>query len=201
MDAFTVESCVPKHNRYGSWIQLLFLDTESDLWGRVLGEAEKNNFTALPGKEGLSRLLSSKPLCPDLERVVRSFTGMVQRGRGQLVGSLLIGWWWGKWESASSAFWFHQVWGLVPVGSTQLTPPTWWGFQYLWNSSNIFCICLERVDQDLPKAALLFLLTIIPLLPHPLPSIISIHLNLFLGTQEGLGGWMKPISYNQERGI
>ena len=43
---------------------------------------------------------------------MRSFTVMVQRGCDQLVDILLIGWWGGKWESASSTFWFQQVWGL-----------------------------------------------------------------------------------------
>ena len=33
-------------------------------------------------------------------------------GRGQLVDILLIGWWGGKRESASSTFWFQLVWGL-----------------------------------------------------------------------------------------
>ena len=31
-----------------------------------MGEVEKNNFIALPGKGGHSKLLSSKPLCPHL---------------------------------------------------------------------------------------------------------------------------------------
>ena len=37
---------------------------------------------------------------------------MVQRGLDQLVDILLTGWWGGKWESASSTFWFQLVWGL-----------------------------------------------------------------------------------------
>ncbi|KAM9051163.1 uncharacterized protein AAG666_002673 isoform 2-T2 [Megaptera novaeangliae] len=41
---------------------------------------------------------------------------MVQRGRDQLVDILLIGWWGGKWESASSTFRFHPVWGLRACG-------------------------------------------------------------------------------------
>ena len=74
---------------------------------------------------------------------------IVHRGRDQLMGSLLIGWWWGKWESASATFWFPQVWGLVLVGSTLLTSPTWWGFQCLWNSSKIlFHISHKGVFQD-----------------------------------------------------
>ena len=61
---------------------------------------------------------------------------------------LLIGWWWGNWESASSTFWFQPAWGLygadVLVGSTQLTSSSWWGLQNLENSSkdmtqNIMC--------------------------------------------------------------
>ena len=34
-----------------------------------------------------------KTVCPDLERIVRRFLVMVQRGRDQLVDILLIGWW------------------------------------------------------------------------------------------------------------
>ena len=34
-----------------------------------------------------------KTVCPDLERIVRSFIVMVQRGCDQLVDILLIGWW------------------------------------------------------------------------------------------------------------
>ena len=38
-------------------------------------------------------LLPRKTVCPNLERLVRSFIVMVQRGCGQLVDDLLIGWW------------------------------------------------------------------------------------------------------------
>ena len=47
---------------------------------------------------------------------MRSFMVMVPRGRDQLVDILLIGWWGGKWESASSTFWFHPAWGLRACG-------------------------------------------------------------------------------------
>ena len=51
-----------------------------------------------------------------------------------LMDILLTGWWWGTWESASSAFWFQPVWGLEFLGSIgsffHLV-----GFQYLQNSS------------------------------------------------------------------
>ena len=43
---------------------------------------------------------------------MRSFVVMVQRGRDQLMDILLIGWWDGKWESASPIFWFQLVRGL-----------------------------------------------------------------------------------------
>ena len=90
-------------------------NTELILRDRVLGEVEKNSFIALPGKGGHSGLVPSK-LCHDLEAVVKSFIGMVQRGYDQLVDILLTGWWGGKWESASSTFWFQQVWGLRACG-------------------------------------------------------------------------------------
>ena len=47
---------------------------------------------------------------------MRSVIVMAQRGRDQLVDTLLIGWWGGKWESASSTIWVHPVWGLCACG-------------------------------------------------------------------------------------
>ena len=35
---------------------------------------------------------------------------------GQLVDILLIGWWWGNWESIPSSFWFQPVWDLSACG-------------------------------------------------------------------------------------
>ena len=35
---------------------------------------------------------------------------------GQLVNILLIGWWWGNWESIPSSFWFQPVWDLSACG-------------------------------------------------------------------------------------
>ena len=50
-----------------------------------------------------------KTMCPNLEKVVKSFGVMVQRGSDQLMDVLLTGWWWGKLELASSIFWFQPV--------------------------------------------------------------------------------------------
>ena len=57
-------------------------------------ERSKNTFTALPGRRVHSRLNALKIVCPNFERVVRSFIVMVQRGCGQLMDILLMGWWW-----------------------------------------------------------------------------------------------------------
>ena len=67
---------------------------------------EKNSFIAMPGKGGTQWAHVLKAMCPIVEGLMRSFIAMVQRGRGQLVGILLMGWWRGKWESASSTFCF-----------------------------------------------------------------------------------------------
>ena len=68
--------------------------TKLNLRDRVLGEVEKNSFIYVPGKGGHRGLAHAlKTMCPDLERVVRSFTVMIQRGCDQLVDILLIGWW------------------------------------------------------------------------------------------------------------
>ena len=53
------------------------------------------------------------------------------RGCVQLANCLLIGWWWGNQESASSTSWFQPVWGVLALGSIQLTSSTWWVFKYL----------------------------------------------------------------------
>ena len=70
------------------------------------------------------------------------------------------------------------------VGSILLTSTTWWEFQYLQNSpQTVLCVSLEAAS--------------------PL-GISSFHwlatLNLPLELGEGHGGWMNPISYNQEMG-
>ena len=57
-------------------------------------------------QKGPEQANALKTVCPNLEGVVRSFIVMVQRGRDQLMDTLLIGWWGGKWESESSTFWF-----------------------------------------------------------------------------------------------
>ena len=72
------------------------------------------------------------------------------------------------------------------VGSILLTSTTWWEFQYLQNSSQtMLCVSLEAAS---------------PLSGHLLLSLISNSLNLPLELGAGHGGWMKPISCNQEMG-
>ena len=59
---------------------------------RVLGEAEKSSFIALPGKESKT---GSCPqiMCPNLGKIGRGFLVTFQRGHDQLVDILLMGWW------------------------------------------------------------------------------------------------------------
>ena len=47
-------------------------------------------------------------------------------------------------------------------------------------------ISLEEEPVPCPKAASLFILTVPPLSPHPLPSLINSYLNLIIGNQEKL---------------
>ena len=111
------------------------------------------------------------------------FSRNSSKSPGQLVDVLLIGWWGGNQQSASSAFWVHRVWGLRAVGSMQLTSPTWRGFQYLQNSSKTLRVYPLRGDrQPAPRLHYCFL-TAPPLSLHPLPSLISNCLNLPVGTQ------------------
>ena len=95
------------------------------------GWSRKAQLYCFARQRGPQQAHALKTVCPNLEGEVRSFTVMVQReGRDQLVDILLIGWWGGKWELASSAFWFNRSGVYVLVGSIELTSPTWWGFQY-----------------------------------------------------------------------
>ena len=83
-------------------------------------------FTARPSKEYL-RLVRKRPELPE------GFQGKGEgegcRVPGQLVDILLT-----NQVSASSTFWFHPGWGLLLVGSIQLTSSIWLEFQYLHNS-------------------------------------------------------------------
>ena len=58
-----------------------------------MGEVEKDNFIALLSERGPQWANAPKTMCPNLERVVRSFRVMLQGERDQLVDILLIGWW------------------------------------------------------------------------------------------------------------
>ena len=113
---------------------------------------------------------------------MRTFIVVVQRGRcDQLVDLLLIGWWWGKCESALSTFWFQLIWSLRTCG--QLPSLTWWEFEYLQNSSEILlCVSLEWKPGPVPRLHYWFL-TASPLSLHRFPFLISNCLNLPVGTQ------------------
>ena len=67
------------------------------------------------------------------------------------------------------------------------TSSTWWGFQYLQNSSKIPCVYPLRGNQDPAPRLHYCFLTAPPLSLHPLPSLISNCLNLPFGTQERSG--------------
>ena len=68
---------------------------ESNLRGRVLGEAKKNSFIALPGKEGHRRLMTLKTVCPNPEGFGEEFysngsrAGLLIRIRVCAVSALL----------------------------------------------------------------------------------------------------------------
>ena len=65
----------------------LYPGTDSDLGGRVLGEVE-NNFLPLPAEGDAADCVFS----PQVNALKRRLIGMVQRGCGQMVDILLIGW-------------------------------------------------------------------------------------------------------------
>ena len=148
--------------------------------------------------------------------MVRRFIVMVQTGRDQLVDILLMGWRWGKCESASSTF--RSNWsgvdapvdcipllrrcpcGLHTIVNCWLLPPE--DLQYLQKSSKLlWCVSLSGEPGACPKATLLFLLTdCFSLVSYPLPSLINNYLNLSFRTQGSLGGWRKPIFCHQRNG-
>ena len=67
----------------------LCTSAELNLGDRVLGEVEKNNFIALPGQGGHSKLMPSKLHVPTCEN--RHFIVIVQRGCDQLIDIPLMG--------------------------------------------------------------------------------------------------------------
>ena len=97
-----------------------------------------------------------KTVCPNLERIMRSFIVMVQRGCDQLVDFLLISWWWGKWEVASSTFCFQKV-CLWVVYSYLVLPGE--GFSICKTAQRYCCVYL-LIGNQYPalKATLLFLI-------------------------------------------
>ena len=68
--------------------QPLCTGAKSNLRDRALGEVEKNNFIALPGKGGHNGLVPSKTVCPNLGGLCEEFysndsrAGLLIRNRG-----------------------------------------------------------------------------------------------------------------------
>ena len=86
------------------------------------------------------------------------FSRNSSKSPGQLVDVLLIGWWGGNQQSASSAFWVHRVWGLRACGQHAVN------FSHLEGVSvsakqleDITCVSFEGGPTTCAKAALLFL--------------------------------------------
>ena len=72
-------------------------------------------------------------MCPNLERVVRSSRVMVQKGHGQLVDVLLIGWW-------LINPWFQLYWGLCAYG------------QHIFNVSHLMRVSISAKQlQDIVR--------------------------------------------------
>ena len=143
-------------------------------------EVGKGSFSILPDKGGHSGLMSSKPWVPLGKE--RSFIVIVWRGSDQLVDLLLMGWCWGKSESASSAFRCNCS-GVYILGGgiPSWTSPKWRGFQYLQNRSKILlCVSLDVESGLCSKAAL----DCFSLVSHPLPSLVKSLFNPSIRTQE-----------------
>ena len=114
---------------------------------------------------------------------------------------LLTGWWWDKWESASSTFWFQPVWGVCACGQHVVN------FSHLVEVSvsvkqlkdNVMCIPWGGT-RTLPRGCTLVSWLLFPYLHiPPLPQLATVWI-FSLELREGHGGCMKPISCNQEMG-
>ena len=112
---------------------------------QVLSEVEEDRFTALPGKGGHSELMPSKPCVPSLGKRVRHFITVVHKGCDQLTGILLMGWQWGKQESASAAFGSNQSGVYMLVG--HLSSPII-SFSHLERVSVSACVLSHSVMCD-----------------------------------------------------
>ena len=130
---------------------------------------EKNSFIALPGEGGHNRLQPSK-LCILTWRGSEKFysngskrvLSVCGHSSGWLVvrqvGVSIIGFL--VWTGLGSTSWWATYFNFSHLG----------GFQHLQSSSKILlCVSLEGEPEPCPKAAILFLLTVPPLWPHPLP--------------------------------
>ena len=136
-------------------------------WRQSLSEVEKNGFIALPDKGGHSRLICCQNAVSQLRGDNKGFysKGSKRRAwsaRGHSFDWLVV---------RISGHQHHQpsgsnqpgVYMLVP--SIELTSSTWWGFQYLQNSSKILlCASFEEEQGTCSKAALLSSWLLLPCL-------------------------------------
>lgn len=72
----------------------LYTSPELNLRGRVWSDVEKEELFYFARQRGPELWpMTSKIMCPNLEKIMRSFIVIVQRGSDQLVDILLMGWW------------------------------------------------------------------------------------------------------------
>ena len=131
-------------------------------WRQNFGWSRKEELCCFARQRGAQWASALKTVCPTLEGIVRSFIAMVQRGRDQLLGILLTGWWWGKWESASSTFCFQSVWGLRACGQHTVNFSHLVGVSVSAQQLKDIVMCIPcgggaRGAGPCPKAVLLFL--------------------------------------------
>ena len=108
----------------------------------------------------------------------------------------MVGWWQGKWESALSTVWFKAVWGLHAYVQHTVNFSYMVEYQYLQNSSSI----PDGEPGPCLKSVLSFPLTSPPCLCIPSLRWLATIWTCSLELREDHGGWVKPISCNQEMG-
>ena len=142
------------------------------------------------------------PSSPTPEKMVRSFKVIVQRRCDQLMDTFLIGWWWSKYESASSTFRPNWSGVCMLVGSIPSLITNFFHCEWVSVSADYLNDIIVYIPWGKPRTlpqdcCWLFVSpwSHIPSLPWLATAWIWP-----LKLREGPGGWMMAVSYNRRNG-
>ena len=173
--------------------QPLCTSAESNFRDRVLGEVEKNCFSALSGKVWHSSLLPWKTLCPNLRRCDEEFHNSNSRVRLLTRLGCLQGWC--SFNMASSnllmsfsssinhgLLWYEECWHLPSVG-----------FLVLWRSKDVVMCIPWGKTWTLPQGCIVTSWLFLPCLSNPsLPWLATVW-TFPLELKESHGGWTERL--------